>query len=415
MNSINKDTLNSKGQETNHFKQFFSNSIPNARYSLSIHSNPQSTLSISQVEKEQKQRRIDLDNFSKHITTSPSRLHLSKNENSYITSTNNNTILNTKNNSVASNNNATYLNDSKFANLQDSISSLKNNQALQEQSLVGSINNNSRTQNQSNINSRTLQLQRSFFFNGPERFENDKNHNYFGRSQINPMVNTHKYETSQAEDIKYYKIFQETEKKFDDSKLYLKTDSNYLKAPKERIEELQEVKKNQQLLQEWKVEHQQKSKQYKLAKAAFKSGISHIDGPLDNDTQIYSNEHKNFIKKENDELNRRNVRLSYIEKFVTTNPAIYFDNSQQSGLFEKKRQNFPHQVDDFQNNFMRKQKSELALNRNSQTFDRLFGHNLQDQKNIINSQRSKFLMSKDLYGKQHNIVNNTLNPSLKYL
>ena len=38
------------------------------------------------------------------------------------------------------------------------------------------------------------------------------------------------------------------------------------------------------------------------------------------------------MKRENDERNRRLARLSNIEKFVTTNPAIYFDNNELLNL-----------------------------------------------------------------------------------
>lgn len=48
------------------------------------------------------------------------------------------------------------------------------------------------------------------------------------------------------------------------------------------------------------------------------------------------------MKKENDEKSRRLVRLSYMEKFVNSNPAIYFDNTRGNSQFESKKNIFPH-------------------------------------------------------------------------
>ena len=95
---------------------------------------------------------------------------------------------------------------------------------------------------------------------------------------------------------------------YNPEKLAVNQEDRGLKKPKDRLREMQEVKKNMEEYKQFKEAHALASKRHHLIKTGWKNGVTGIDSVLDKDSIFFKDMQAAMIEKEmaRVEINERN-------------------------------------------------------------------------------------------------------------
>lgn len=124
----------------------------------------------------------------------------------------------------------------------------------------------------------------------------------------------------------YSGYFSPYEKKFDPSKLEFANQPSPFMTPKQRQEQVQDIKANQAEFEKWNGRIKELTKRNRVYKNGYKSGILGVDGPLNSHTLMFREENDKFLTKQKDTETIENRRKKQLDTWTGSNSAVEFLN-----------------------------------------------------------------------------------------
>jgi len=115
-------------------------------------------------------------------------------------------------------------------------------------------------------------------------------------------------------------------KTFDPSKLEAFKQSGDFMSPKQRREQIEEVKTNQLEYEKWSKKIKELTKMQRVYKNGFRSGILGLDNPISQDTLLYKEEHQKYLARLKASEMIEHRRMQELSKRMGTNPTLEFLN-----------------------------------------------------------------------------------------
>ena len=210
-----------------------------------------------------------------------------------------------------------------------------------------------------------------------------------------------------GEDVKSYfdQNFKRREKKFDPLKLcYTENDKTNVNLPHIKRAELEEMKQQRKLYDEWKQKNMEITKKQRIIKGGYSQGITGFDNPLLENTYTYKEEREKLDNYLHEQQKIQERHKNDLLKYTRTNPEVIFHNKFGNELELngelKKVLNKPI----VKLNTRKPIKEEFVM-KSLNTHNRLFGSEVEK----YSLQRAAFLREKELRGKTNDIVSGVLN------
>jgi hypothetical protein len=247
-----------------------------------------------------------------------------------------------------------------------------------------------------------------FFHNGPKLEDNYKVKDFSYKlpsNRYNQMVSNSPPKLP-AENMKafYDKNFVPKDQAFDRSKLLYASIELNGTLPTQRRAEMEESKQNQLKYSEWKGKNMEINKKHRVFKNGYRSGIMGFDGPMNDQTQIYKEDHDILTTTL---VNKRKIEdrhLRDLEKTTRTTAEIEFHNKAAKDLETPEKLKAALAMPIAHHNGKIHVKEEF-VKKWSDTQNRLFGAEV-DKYSLP---RAAYLRNQELRGRNADILSNCKN------
>jgi len=194
-------------------------------------------------------------------------------------------------------------------------------------------------------------------------------------------------------DKQYHPVLSPYGKTFDPSKLEPHKQSNEFMSPKQRREQIEEVKNNQNEYDKWSKKIKELTKMQRVYKNGFRSGILGLDNPISTGTALYKEENEKYLERVKASEFIENKRKQELNRKVGSNATIEFFNRN----FNPEEVKPPHQIVEG-NRKKHVELSHVEVWKDSKS--RLFG----DITEKSSEKRKNYLMEQDTRGRKWDII-----------